>query len=664
MQLRKLVLLMQAPFLFSISGGLSFAADRNLEEITITATRDTNSKNSSRNISVISQEEIEKQQATSVPQLVNYLPNVTLTGGPRNQVQDVNIRGLGGNRVLQLIDGVRQNFVSGHRPTYFLDPSLLKNVEVLKGPSSSLWGSGALGGVVSQNTIHAADLLHDNNLGGFVKQGYQSNGDNWTTTAALASRVGNVDLLLSGYYRDGNDLELGNGDELENSADRDKGVLAKLDWFIDNDQVAIFDFRRSYNNGGIPSNGAADVSTSNFLIDRETQTDQASFDYHFNPDTSLVNTKLTLYWDRTKMDESRTSDGRFDKTEIRTLGMNINNRSKFGSIDLIYGLDGYQDKLNAERGGSNRPLPPTATTDVWGAFSEIHIPIAEKWHMELGARYDYFKTEADNLDEEHSDNAFSPSAALIWKAGPGLSFTLRYDEAFRAPTSEEMYTSGAHFCMGPGFCNTFLPNSDLKPEESQNWELMTEYVMSDVLSSSDALTFNANIFHNDVDNFIEQRVDDPIFSPIPNPGNTYYRNIDKAELQGFEVAMNYRFDTFNAVLSYGQTRGQDKKTGEAISTIPADKWVLDMSNSWLQNSVKAGVTLSRIESQKHRPNDVNTEYEHYTLVDLYTRWTPRDFKNFTVDLTVNNLTDQYYRVAFQQLYMPGKDIRLGVRYDF
>jgi len=74
-----------------------------------------------------------------------------------------------------------------------------------------------------------------------------------------------------------------------------------------------------------------------------------------------------------------------------------------------------------------------------------------------------------------------------------------------------------------------------------------------------------------------------------------------------------------------------------------------------------------VESQKHKPNDVmsaNEDYEHYNLVDLYARWTPRDFENLTVDLTVNNLTDQHYRVAFQQLYMPGKDIRLGVKYDF
>jgi len=664
MKLRKLALLMQVPVLLTVSGGEAFAAEQSLDEITITATRNTDGDSSSRNISVVSQDDIARQQATSVPQVINYLPNVTLTGGPREQVQGVNIRGLGGNRVLQLIDGVRQNFESGHRPTYFLDPSLLKNVEVLRGPSSSLWGSGALGGVVSQNTIHAADLLDGDNLGGFVKQGYQSNGDKWTTTGALASRFGNVDLLLSGYYRDGNDLELGNGDDLQNSANRDKGVLAKLDWFIDSDQMATFNFRRSYNYGGIPSNGAADVSTSNFLIDRKTQTDQASFDYQYNPNNPLLNTKLTLYWDRTKMDESRTSDGRFDDTEIRTVGMNIHNRSEFGYIAVIYGVDGYQDKLNADRGGVDRPLPPTATTDVWGAFSEIHLPVAEKWHVELGARYDYFKTEAENLNEEHSDNAFSPSAALVWQPTDLLNVTLRYDEAFRAPSSEELYTSGTHFCMGPGFCNTFLPNSDLKPEESQNWELMTQYTMPDVLKSSDSLTLNANIFHNDVDNFIEQRVDDPVFFPIPNPGNTYYRNIDKAELQGFELAMNYQLNTFNALLSYGQTRGQDKNTGEAISTIPADKWVLDMNNAWLKNTLKTGLRLTRIESQKHRPNDINTDYEHYTLVDLYTSWTPKDVKNLTIDLTVNNLTDQHYRVAFQQLYMPGKDIRLGVKYDF
>ncbi|BDZ74096.1 TonB-dependent receptor [Methylophaga marina] len=675
MKLRKLALLMQVPVLLTVSGGEAFAAEQSLDEITITATRNTDGDSSSRNISVVSQDDIARQQATSVPQVINYLPNVTLTGGPREQVQGVNIRGLGGNRVLQLIDGVRQNFESGHRPTYFLDPSLLKNVEVLRGPSSSLWGSGALGGVVSQNTIHAADLLDGDNLGGFVKQGYQSNGDKWTTTGALASRFGNVDLLLSGYYRDGNDLELGNGDDLENSADRDQGVLAKLDWFIDNDQMATFNFRRSYTDGGVPSNASANLGTSVFLVDREIQTDHASVDYRFNPDNKLIDSQLNLYWNRTEVDENRVSDNRFDTTNIRTLGLNLNNRSQFGDVSVLYGVDGYQDKLDASRSGPSRPIVPEATTDVWGAFTEVQIPFADILRLELGARYDYFATEADNLNNDRSDNAFSPSAAISWLPNEDLQVTLRYDEAFRAPSAEELYTTGTHYSYGPAGANTFINNPNLKPEESQNIEFLVDYQMQNAFNEKDTVNIHASVFHNEVNNFIEQIATNYqqimlIYGPQFDdyyPVNTEYRNVDKAQLVGFELAMDYQWQNWNAMVSYGQTRAKNKNTGEALANIPADKWVLDLNKSWLSDSLQTGSTLTRVESQKHKPNDVmsaNEDYEHYNLVDLYARWTPRDFENLTVDLTVNNLTDQHYRVAFQQLYMPGKDIRLGVKYDF
>ena len=675
MKLRKLALLMQVPVLLTVSGGEAFAAEQSLDEITITATRNTDGDSSSRNISVVSQDDIARQQATSVPQVINYLPNVTLTGGPREQVQGVNIRGLGGNRVLQLIDGVRQNFESGHRPTYFLDPSLLKNVEVLRGPSSSLWGSGALGGVVSQNTIHAADLLDGDNLGGFVKQGYKSNGDKWTTTGALASRFGNVDLLLSGYYRDGNDLELGNGDDLENSADRDQGVLAKLDWFIDNDQMATFNFRRSYTDGGVPSNASANLGTSVFLVDREIQTDHASVDYRFNPDNKLIDSQLNLYWNRTEVDENRVSDNRFDTTNIRTLGLNLNNRSQFGDVSVLYGVDGYQDKLDASRSGPSRPIVPEATTDVWGAFTEVQIPFADILRLELGARYDYFATEADNLKNDRSDNAFSPSAAISWLPNEDLQVTLRYDEAFRAPSAEELYTTGTHYSYGPAGANTFINNPNLKPEESQNIEFLVDYQMQNAFNEKDTVNIHASVFHNEVNNFIEQIATNYqqimlIYGPQFDdyyPVNTEYRNVDKAQLVGFELAMDYQWQNWNAMVSYGQTRAKNKNTGEALANIPADKWVLDLNKSWLSDSLQTGFTLTRVESQKHKPNDVmsaNEDYEHYNLVDLYARWTPRDFENLTVDLTVNNLTDQHYRVAFQQLYMPGKDIRLGVKYDF
>lgn len=640
-----------------------------MEEIKITATRNAEqSETQTRNITIIDKTELDQIQATSVPQTVAHLPNVTLSGGPRDDVQNVNIRGLGDNQVLQLVDGIRQNFMSGHRPTYFLDPELIKSVEVVKGPSSALWGSGALGGVISQNTIHAADLLGTKDFGGFIKQGYHSNSDKWLTTTALAGRMDSFDWLVSGFYRDGNNIELGNGKNLEGSASRDKGVMAKVDWFIDDAQTATFNLRSSEVNGEIPSNGAEEVDSSNFMINRENQTDHASVDYRLNPNNDWVNAQLMFYWNNTEMQEYRLSDRRADNTEIETLGLNLNNRTELGNISFIYGVDGYQDKLSTERSGINRPTPMNATTEVWGAFTEVHVPLAEAWRLELGGRYDYFSTEASNSDEDRSNNAFSPSVALVWQTTEKLNLSLRYDEAFRAPTVEELYTSGTHFCYFGNLCNTYIPDPNLKPEESHNWELSADYTMKTVFKENDRFNFKANVFHNDVDNFIEQDTTNYVFvfgpSEDPIPLNTEYRNVNEARLKGFELTFSYGLNDFDAAISYGQTRGEDKQTDEKINGIPADKWVLDLSQRFFSRSVKTGFRVSHIQAQNRTPSADTNDYDRYTLADIYATWEPVTMPNLKLDLSVNNLTDQYYRVAFQELYMPGRDVRLAVRYQF
>lgn len=632
-----------------------------MDEIKITAARGSQQADAlSRNITVVDKTALEQMQATSVPQTVGHLPNVTLMGGPREDVQEVYIRGLGGARVLQLVDGVRQNFSSGHRPIYFLDPELLKNVEVVKGPTSALWGSGALGGVVSQNTVHAADLLGEKDFGGFIKQGYNSNNDKWLTTAALAGRYQNLDWLVSGFYRDGNETELGNSKNLEGSAARDKGMMAKVDWFIDDAQTVTFNLRSSDVDGEIPSNGAANSGTSNAMIYRENQTDHASVDYRINPGNGWLNAQLMLYWNNTEMQEYRLTDRRADRTEIETLGLNLNNQTQLGNISVIYGIDGYQDKLKANRGGVNRPAPPDATTDVWGAFTEVHIPLAEAWRLELGGRYDYFSTEAKNLNSDRSDNAFSPSAALVWQATDKLNLALRYDEAFRAPSAEELYTTGTHFCMGPVFCNTFLPNPNLKPEEAQNIEFIADFNTQSVFTEADRFGINAAVFYNNVDNFIEQDAEYWIGPSM----HTTYNNVDEARLKGFELTFNYGLQDFSAALSYGQTHGEDKNSGEKLSGIPADKWVLDLSQRFANRSVTAGLRVSHVETQDRTPASDNNDYDHYTLADIYATWEPATMPNLKLDLSVNNLTDQYYRMAFQELYMPGRDVRLAVRYKF
>ena len=155
-----------------------------LEEILVSATRlEEAASQSSRSVSVIDQEQLSLTLPQSVPEALSSAPNISTTNGPRVSSQGVEIRGLSGDRVLQTIDGARQNTTSEHRGVYFMDPEMLKSVEVIRGPASSLWGSGAVGGVVAQVTRDARDLLEPgDNFGGYLKQGFEFNSDRKKTS--------------------------------------------------------------------------------------------------------------------------------------------------------------------------------------------------------------------------------------------------------------------------------------------------------------------------------------------------------------------------------------------------------------------------------------------------------------------------------------------------
>src|SRR3546814_1100075 len=110
--------------------------------------------------------------------LLRDMPGVELDGGPRITAVQPSIRGMGGERVLIRIDGARQNFESGHRGRVFLDPEVLERVDVLRGPASTLYGSGAIGGVIDFTTRDASHFLEPGEtFGARVGTGYQSNGE-------------------------------------------------------------------------------------------------------------------------------------------------------------------------------------------------------------------------------------------------------------------------------------------------------------------------------------------------------------------------------------------------------------------------------------------------------------------------------------------------------
>lgn len=662
-----LVSLCLTPLGASMAEASNTPEPRELDQINIVS-NPLEETHKTRSTEVTGPQMLRQLQPNSVAAAVKHHPNVTTSGGSRANNQTVSIRGLEANRILQTVDGVRQVFESGHRPSFLLDPSLLREVEVVKGPSSSIWGSGALGGVVAQRTLNAWDLLEpQETVGGFIKTGFNTNNDESNTVLTLAGQTNQFDWLFGSYYRDSNNLEMGNGLELDHSGSQDIGVLAKGHWYIDTDQTLRFSYRAANDNGAVPSNGAANPSTSNPLIDRKQKTHNVLIGYNIDSESPWVNADVSTYWNRVKMHEARISDSRLDRTELDVFGFNINNLSQLDTLQLRYGIDGYQEQFSATRSGGNRPNPPDGDTTVWGSFVQGTLALTPQWKLELGGRYDHFKTQADTIGSR-SDSAFSPSAALIWQASDELAFTLRHDRAFRSPSSEELYTTGTHYCIPPAGCETFKPNPDLASEKSANTELNIALNL-DNMSHGGQLGIRASLFENRVDNFIEQ-VSTSRFSYFPSfafiPGNATYINVDEAKLSGFEIAADYRYQQFLATASYGMTRGKDQKTGDDLTNIPADTLKADLSYAF-NNGWRAGVRLTHALANKRTWDGSDGQgrvYDGYTLTDLYASWNSPSIDGLSLDITLNNISNRYYRVAWSELYEPGREVIASLRYDF
>ncbi|TVO98433.1 TonB-dependent hemoglobin/transferrin/lactoferrin family receptor [Shewanella algae] len=674
-----ITLALGTPFL-SLAAVAEQVKTAEFDEVLVSATRiQEKVSESSRSAAVVGEEQLAEKQGDSVAEVLKTEANINIANGPRASAQQVEIRGLSGQRVLQTIDGARQNTSAGHRGTFFMDPELLSSVEVVRGPASSLWGSGAIGGVVSQNTKSAREMLDEGqSFGGYLKQGYETNGQRSKSSGAIYGAKGSIDWLLNGSYSDGDNIKAGNDNTLENSASRSRSGLAKFGWQLDEAQRLQLSGRINEISEAVPSNPATDVSNSVPLVRRDSKDSNLTLDYSLAPSSNaLLDLDAKFYWNKTDYDENRLTKGQFDTTEYETLGFSIANRSQWQGLKLTYGLDGYRDQIETFRDDSGqsgqRPGNIDGESRVWGAFVAANIALGENWSLDPALRYDSFENESNNLGHSSDDDALSPSLALVWKTAPWLTLSARYDEAFRAPSVEEMYSSGTHYCIPPipnflpnGLCNTFEVNENLKAEKAKNKELKADMRFAE-LAGNDELALSLSVFRNDVDDFIEQRVTNPLHGIPGLEQNTRWDNVDKARLTGFELTGKYRINQTRLSLSYGQTEGKDRHDGGYLANIPANKLVLDLSQGIMAGDMKLGTRVSYNASQDRVPEDnpVN-RYQDYTLWDVYLAWEPAmgTFEGLRVDFAIENIGDEEYIQAWQTLMDQGRNFKLSARYRF
>ena len=675
--------------------------------ITVLATRNpSNAFDFPGQVTVIDRAIIDDFNASSLQDVFVAIPGTTFDSGPRRTGDAPNIRGLSGSGVLIFQDGARQSFISGHDGRFFFDPELVQTIEVVRGPSSALYGSGALGGVIATTTKTARDLLQEGERFGVrLTAGYQSVNDEFRVgvTGAGQSSDGVWDALANVTYRESGDIELGSGNTLP-ADDEIVSTLFKLT-ARPSDALEITGSFSSFNADSTdPSNpqGANVAGPGNELVFRDITSETAQVGLNWNPETPAVDLNLVGYYTNNSVEEDEVSSDRIADRQVETLGFLLDNRSRFelgegSNLTLTYGGEYYRDEqtgLDTDTADGSRGGVPDAETEFVGLFLQAELtldslgPIPGEFTFIPGIRWDSFQSTSDDDTFEIDDDEFSPKVGVSYKPIPELLFFGNYALGFRAPSFNEAFADGAHFVIpdlsappgprGPRFVtNEFVGNPNLQAEESETFEFGVGLQLDDIVSSGDRFSIKGSYYESDVDNLIGLDVNIPtgcfVASPFVPPcgsGPAFNNvsqnvNIRNAEISGGEIEFSYASDSFYARGNFSSIDGVDAGTGEFLEgVLQPDTIFLDIGQRFGDSGFRLGLR-SIYGTEFDEVNDPLDTRGDYLVNDLYLVFEPESgpLKGFRVDLGVDNVADADFEVVFAGVSQPGRNFKAAVSWS-
>ncbi len=611
-------------------------------------------------VSVIGRDEIELRQAGDIGDLLSGIPGVTATQGPRPEAFVPNIRGLGEGRVVMRLNGARQNMAIRHRAQSLIDPALIDRIEILRGPASSLYGSGATGGVILFETLDAEGFLAPGqDVGGQVSLGYRSINDGINGSATLAGRAGNFGVITSVSRRVTDDFEDGDGNTLAFTESDISSALVQASWRPDDAQRWSLSYLGFVD--ASPSLGTADRATGT-IIDRSTRQQSASLRYQLYPGNDRLALDAVLYWSDLMFDERPVQAGESrNESSVSTVGVDIANSSRFqtGQIahTLTYGLELYRDIQRGLRDGVPAPQFRGSRRETIGLFAQNRAELSERLDLVLGLRHDHIESTPE--EEGLIDTAFSQTsfqAGILFDLSSDWALSASFNEAFRAPALRELFIGGQHF---PG--NFYVPNPDLKPESARNYELGLRFDRSGMITANDRLRARLSLFRNDIDDFIEQRVRGAD-EPAPFTNTTRFDNVGRARIEGLEAELGWRSGDYHLSLFGSRLRGDDRSLGIPLESIPGDELGFRLERQFSDVLVGGQIVHSfeqdRVLGGMHRAQPTPS----HTLIDLFASWQATD--RLRINARIDNLGNETYRRHLTLINQPGRSFRVQASYAF
>lgn len=676
-----------------------------LDTITVFATRSpTESFDYPGQVSVIDRDAILDFNPSSLGDIFAAIPGARFDSGPRRTGDAPTIRGLSGSGVLIFIDGARQSFVSGHDGRFFIDPELVQAVEVVRGPASALYGSGALGGVIAARTVTAADMLEDDERFAIrLNAGYQSVNDETRAgaTGGWRSAGGALDVVGHLTWRASGDIALGSGDDLP-ADDEILSSLLKVTAKPAPDLELFASWIRFGADATDPNNpqGVNVAAPDNALVFRDIASNTVQGGVTWNPASPLLDVRLVAYVTETNVGEDETESPRTIARDVETFGVTLDNRSTVtlsdrASIVLTYGGEYFRDRQtgtdNATSDGTRGGVPD-ATTEFWGAFAQAEItledsgPLPGRLSLIPGVRWDSFRSSEPGGTFSIDESRVTPKVGVSWAPIRELLIFGNYAEGFRAPSFNEAFADGAHFVIpdlsappGPGgprfVTNLFLGNPDIRPEVSSTWEVGAGADLDDFIAAGDRLLLKGSFYRSSVDDLIGLDVNIPggCFSPAlafiaPCGSGPAFNNVSRnvniadARIEGVELEFSYETRQLWLHGNFATIDGVDRATGEFLEgVLAADTLFVDGGLRFFEGAARLGARAT----WGGRFTDVNDPLQardNFTVADIYAVLEPRlaGLEGVRLDLGVDNVADADYEVVAAGVSQPGRNFKVAL----
>ncbi|MDY0308300.1 MAG: TonB-dependent receptor [Castellaniella sp.] len=673
-----------------------------LDTITVTGTRtETSVMHNPASVSVVGQDQLERQAPESIADLVRDVPGVEVVDASAPGMKRLRIRGESSHRVTILVDGQEITDHSDYGTPILVDPANVERIDVIRGPASVLYGAKAIGGVVNIITKRGAPRPIQLETG----TSYYSGTRGWQGWAAVSGTVGDFDYRLSGSADRHHDRAVPNGrytqdGRLDGSSYRDSDLALHLGYTFGthrNHYLALKAEQHILSTDSWTDPGYLQGPIRDFRIELPKRDLRKIGLYYDARDLSPVVRKIHVDAYRQTVDrlfENRvevqpvffmnvkntaTSDDRnlnYGGTAQVDLALHPDHYTIVGAQYLMDDLDTRKNSITTTR--RTIPFPSTtvkrhpthtrASIQTASLYAQDAWSFAQDFKLTAGLRYYHVRSSLDETTNtalagqgDRTTGRLVKSLGLTWNGLAHTTLRALYSEGYTTPTLMQLYSDTT---AGSG--SPTRANPDLKPETSQNYELGARYQHAGVV-------LDAAVFYTQAKDYISTTscVSAGTCPPGHAASDRTYINADRADTHGIELAAEYALPGtgFTPYVSGAWTRRELKyaRYSTRDSGVPAFSGrtgvrydtTLYGADVWADLFVRAATAIRQAENATH-----SERLPGWGTLNLAFGGTHGKDRKVQVSVQFNNILDKEYRSAFDSLPGTGRNVEVTLRTTF